>query len=341
MNRKEMDLIQDRIGYRFKNIDLLQQAFTRRTYSQENGGGDNEVLEFIGDKVLEFAVVKRLTERFGAFCHEYADFRPSEECDEFISLYQEDRLTELKQQLVEKKTLSYRIDRLDLAGFLILGKGDIHENVGAISSVKEDLFEAILGAVALDADWDTAAVETTVDVMLEPEHTIGGGDDAAEQLREWFLKKKKGVPEWHFTRGVQDAWYAPFTGISGECGKDSVYACLLRLSDDLPLFRAFGRTGREARARVCSLACQTLRQKGLMTDAEAAEEIEAVGVLETLARRRRFALPEYSFEQKAAPDKSALWGCTCRIGKRVWTAQATAKRSAKKAAAQAALSDWR
>ena len=47
-------------------------------------------------------MVKRLTERFGAFCHEYADFRPSEECDEFISLYQEDRLTELKQQLVEK-----------------------------------------------------------------------------------------------------------------------------------------------------------------------------------------------------------------------------------------------
>ena len=43
-------MVQGQIGYDFKNLDLLQQAFTRRSYTVENGGENNEVLEFIGDK---------------------------------------------------------------------------------------------------------------------------------------------------------------------------------------------------------------------------------------------------------------------------------------------------
>ena len=51
-------MVQGQIGYDFKNLDLLQQAFTRRSYTAENGGENNEVLEFIGDKALDFVVVK-------------------------------------------------------------------------------------------------------------------------------------------------------------------------------------------------------------------------------------------------------------------------------------------
>ena len=49
----------------FKNLDLLNQAFTRRSYSEENGGENNEVLEFIGDKALDFAVIKLLIDKYG------------------------------------------------------------------------------------------------------------------------------------------------------------------------------------------------------------------------------------------------------------------------------------
>ena len=58
-------MVQAQIGYTFKNIDLLNQAFTRRSYTEENGGENNEVLEFIGDKALDFAVIKILIEKFG------------------------------------------------------------------------------------------------------------------------------------------------------------------------------------------------------------------------------------------------------------------------------------
>ena len=67
MEEKDLIFIQDQIGYDFKNTDLLQQAFIRRSYAKEYGGEDNEVLEFIGDKVLDIIVVKLLTEKYGCF----------------------------------------------------------------------------------------------------------------------------------------------------------------------------------------------------------------------------------------------------------------------------------
>ena len=74
MDEKEIKFIQDQIGYTFKNQELLVQAFTRRSYSMENGGQDNEVLEFIGDKALDFVVVKQLSEEFGHYSKKYQNW---------------------------------------------------------------------------------------------------------------------------------------------------------------------------------------------------------------------------------------------------------------------------
>ena len=49
MDNQDLEHIQQVIGYRFQNWDLLQQAFVRRSYSEENGGENNEVLEMIHD----------------------------------------------------------------------------------------------------------------------------------------------------------------------------------------------------------------------------------------------------------------------------------------------------
>ena len=68
MKKEDLRFIEDQIGYIFNNIDLLQQAFVRRSYARENGGEDNEVLEFIGDKALDLAIVKLLAEKYGRMC---------------------------------------------------------------------------------------------------------------------------------------------------------------------------------------------------------------------------------------------------------------------------------
>ena len=139
MKDNDFIFIQDQIAYNFKNLDLLQQAFVRRSYAKENGGEDNEVLEFIGDKVLGFIIVKLLTEEYGYFLSECDDFDKNEDFDEFVTDYNENRLTEIKKKLVQKKTLARRIDMLGLAEFLIMGKGDIKNRINEEDSVKEDL----------------------------------------------------------------------------------------------------------------------------------------------------------------------------------------------------------
>ena len=54
MQNDDYSLIEKQIGYEFHNRMLLQQAFTRKSYTNETHDGDNnEVLEFIGDKVLD------------------------------------------------------------------------------------------------------------------------------------------------------------------------------------------------------------------------------------------------------------------------------------------------
>ena len=81
MDREDLSKIQKVIGYDFRNWDLLQQAFIRRSYSKENGGENNEVLEFIGDKALELVAVKILTEEFGSFASEWDDYNSNEDCN--------------------------------------------------------------------------------------------------------------------------------------------------------------------------------------------------------------------------------------------------------------------
>ena len=62
---EHLDEVQQKIGYWFNNTDLLFQAFTRSSYSSQFGGENNEVLEFMGDRVLDFYVVKVIADRFG------------------------------------------------------------------------------------------------------------------------------------------------------------------------------------------------------------------------------------------------------------------------------------
>ena len=65
MNRQDIDFVQTSINYQFKNLKLLEQAFTRRSYSEEHPEvQNNEVLEFYGDEILDFFVTKMMYKRF-------------------------------------------------------------------------------------------------------------------------------------------------------------------------------------------------------------------------------------------------------------------------------------
>lgn len=347
MGNDDFRFIQDQIAYNFKNLDLLQQAFVRSSYSKENGGEDNEVLEFIGDKVLDFIVVKYLAEKYGYFLSECDGFDRQEEFDEFASEYRENRLTEIKKRLVEKKQLAHRIDMLGLAEYLIMGKSDINNHVQEEDSVKEDLFEAILGAVALDSQWDISELQDVVEVMLSPDSELEQDtvSDYVGMIQNWVGKRSKTIPLYHFERASHTStWYFPFDGVSQrinafkEIGKIQFH-CLLKIDDNLPIFRGFGSSKSEARKAACRVAYDYLEKNNLINlmkdEIPNPNKAEAINQLEILASRGYFSIPTYHFCQEYDKDGNPVWGCECRIDEeaRSFFSKASSKRDAKKSSA--------
>ncbi|MDE6015591.1 MAG: hypothetical protein K2H41_07865, partial [Acetatifactor sp.] len=311
-------------------------------------------------------------EKYGSFISDYEDFDPEEEFDEFACCYHENKLTELKKKLVERKMLAQRIDYLHLSDFLIMGNGDIQNNVGAQASVKEDLFEAIIGAIALDSDWNISEIQNAVDIMLEPDDYLSedSSEDFIELIREWVSKKYETVPLYYFEE--TSMWHAtyyissnlpngmvfyptrnmsgllstnlplnqmPPTGISTRAKEDCRFSCQLKLGEFEIDFRGFGASKSEARKDVCKLAYNYLEYKDLLFSIQ--DEIdnpnrnEAINQLEILARRGYFSLPTYEFEQEYDNNGNPVWKCICHInekGKNFWS-KASSKKDAKKNAA--------
>lgn len=349
MNDKQLKFIQAQIGYNFKNLDLLQQAFIRRSYAKENGGGDNEILEFIGDKVLDIIVVKLLTEKFGYMTSDCDDYDVQNDYNEFYCEYSEGKLTEMKKHLVEKKMLAHRIDILGFGSCLIMGKGDVCNQIEKQESVKEDLFEAIIGAVTLDSEWDFSEIQSTIEVMLALDSYLDNdkNDNYVELIQEWTFKKNKSIPLYYFKKSsYESTWYIPFNGISqsfnvlGSWREENIkYYCLLQISNTLPVFRGFGSSKSKARKAVCKLAYSYLEENRLLfsiqDEIQNPNQAEAINQLETLARRGYFSIPTYFFKQEYDKNGNPIWRCECHIKEydNYYQSKSSVKKEAKKAAA--------
>lgn len=149
-------IIQERTGYLIKSDKLLEQIFTRSTYSAHEGGENNEVLEFIGDQVLSYVLVKKLSKR----CGDWSDD------GEYIFRLREYHLTTIKQELVCNENLCQIIDRWGVAKYVVAGKKDWPYGLDDQPKARADLFEAILGAIALESGWDEAVLDRAVHKML-------------------------------------------------------------------------------------------------------------------------------------------------------------------------------
>jgi len=350
MNANNIKSIQDRIGYRFTNPDLLQQAFVRKSYSNENGGEDNEILEFIGDKVLDMAVVMLLSKRFGHIRGERAG-EENPQWKEYACKYDEGELTEIKKRLVEGKNLSKRIDELELSQYLIMGNSDIKQEADRRQSVKEDLFEAILGAAAIDSEWNFTKLADLAELMLSPDDILSSGadDNYVGMIQEWCEKKCGRIPIFRYEE--ERYIHVPFLEFDGVrhktdnfFGTDSYlsscnFSCIMMLSDDVPLFKGYGRSKSEARKDVCKLAFDWLKNNNLLftitDEIENPNKDEAINQLEILARRGYFSIPTYTFEQSRNESGNPVWKAECRIAEigKSRKEKASSKKEAKKSAA--------
>lgn len=186
--REHLDDVQKKIGYWFDNEDLLLQAFTRSSYSSQHGGENNEVLEFLGDRVLDFYVVKVIADRFGFVKSQSDYYDEANDLDEYciVAHKNEADFTELKKQIVSNETLAKTIDKLGLFKYMYLGDTDLENPKfkDNLIKVKADLFEAILGAVAIDSDWNQDELQNSVEFMLQIDDQLHDVEDGMDELKE-------------------------------------------------------------------------------------------------------------------------------------------------------------
>jgi ribonuclease-3 len=134
MPQRNLDELQARIGYTFRDRSLLERALTHSSFANEHTGNRidcNERLEFLGDSVLSLTA-----------------------CSYLYSTYPdlpEGRLTVLRKNVVCQRALADYGMQISLGDYLLLGKGEDRNGGRANRSIIADAFEAVLAAIYLDA----------------------------------------------------------------------------------------------------------------------------------------------------------------------------------------------
>jgi ribonuclease-3 len=147
--------LEERIGHKFRNSLLLAEAMTHPSLGHETQRHhfDNQRLEFLGDAVLQLIMTERLYQMF-----------PREP---------EGRLTKLRSRLVSREALKRHAQRLELGQFLMMGRGEEACGGRERASTLADAFEALLGAIYLDTNLETArrfVLTLAADDLAQIEH---------------------------------------------------------------------------------------------------------------------------------------------------------------------------
>ena len=323
MTQKELDVIQEKIGYKFKEQYLLTQAFTRRSYVAENPfREDNEKLEFVGDKVLDFIVVKKLTNLYGfeskALVQSHKSVESSESIAEnnlvveknFEFSFSEGEMTEIKKQVVQTSFLSKAIEKLELEKYLLMGKGDIKNNVQNEPHVKEDLLEAIIGAVAIDSSWNMGAIEEVIDKVLNINYYIQNGvDDGIDYIsyvQNWHQKEYGKEPEYNFSSN----------------GENGIFECYLLFDRYIDGgFEGIGYSKKEAIRTTAKRAYKYLQEKqenkNRIFEVIANFDLEtAINKIQMLEDKKLISGLNYEFTEENNSEKlngNPRWICRCII----------------------------
>jgi len=120
--------LEERIGYTFKNKNILKQAFTHKSYAREKGLPHYETLEFLGDALLNFLIVDILVEEFPA--------------------KREGTLASLKAYLISEEFFNELAQELGLPEYILISRGKKN------ASIVGDVFEALWAAVYIDSGRD-------------------------------------------------------------------------------------------------------------------------------------------------------------------------------------------
>ena len=127
-----VDLIEQQIEYKFKNIELLKTAFVHTSYAYDNKVQSNEKLEFLGDAILEFIVSEYLYKNY--------------------SKLKEGEMTKVRAQVVCEDSLHKIAMKHNFSDFLYMGKSELHVQGNKRPAILADSVEAFIAALYIDSN---------------------------------------------------------------------------------------------------------------------------------------------------------------------------------------------
>lgn len=172
--------LEKKMGYVFNNKKLLLEGVTHRSFAFEQGKNnieDNEILEFLGDSVLDLALSASLN-------REFPDMREGE-------------LTKFRAALVNENHLAVMARSIELGDYVLLGKGEERSKGREKSSILSCAYEAIVGAIFKDGGYDVTAgfLNRQFSPWFSKEKIIELVD-AKSRLQEMSQEKFNAIPEY-------------------------------------------------------------------------------------------------------------------------------------------------
>ena len=179
----ELEPLERRINYRFKDRGMLEHALTHRSRVHEDASGgvfDNESMEFLGDSVLGFVIAAMLFREFPQ--------------------HNEGQKSKLKASLVSSASLARLGERLNLGEFLILGRGEEKTGGRHKHAIIADSYEALIAAIYLDGGIEPAQrfIEKEFASLIQEARRTGAAasftEDWKSALQEYLQSGGRGLP---------------------------------------------------------------------------------------------------------------------------------------------------
>ena len=187
----ELEPLERRIGYRFKDRGMLEHALTHRSRVHEDASGgvfDNESMEFLGDSVLGFVIAAMLFREFPQ--------------------HNEGQKSKLKASLVSAASLARLGERLNLGDFLILGRGEEKTGGRRKHAIIADCYEALIAAIYLDGGIEPAEkfIAREFASLIDEARRTGAAasftDDWKSALQEYLQSGGRGLPVYRLAAEV-------------------------------------------------------------------------------------------------------------------------------------------
>ncbi len=233
----ELEPLERRIGYRFKDRGLLEHALTHRSRVHEDASGgvfDNESMEFLGDSVLGFVIADMLFRQFPQ--------------------HNEGQKSKLKASIVSAASLARLGDKINLGEFLILGRGEEKTGGRRKHALIADCYEALIAAIYLDGGVDPVRgfIERQFAGLIQEARRTGAHatftEDYKSALQEWLQSHDRGLPAYRLAGEVGPAHRRLFD--------------VEVVVNGVPVARAEGKSKKEAAQAAAKLALDRLSSEG-------------------------------------------------------------------------------